>query len=233
MAARDNVHSRLVAWLKILLPLAALGMLSTLFLFSHRIDPTKAIRYSKVDVKKLAREPQVTAPDYAGVTQDGTAVTVSAAVAQPLTKAEAPDPTRPGASASGIVARFERKDGATTTVEAPQGRVDPVKGQMQLAGGVRINTSDGYSIRTEGLTGALDRTHLQSIGTVTATGPMGRIEAGGMVISAPAVPVAPAAAAMQATQAKSAGSAAAVPGPYVLVFNGGVKLIYTPSGKGN
>ncbi|GHE01697.1 hypothetical protein U879_16330 [Defluviimonas sp. 20V17] len=223
MAARDNVHSRLVAWLKILLPLAALGMLSTLFLFSHSIDPTKAIRYSKVDVKKLAREPQVTAPDYAGVTQDGTAVTVSAAVAKPMTKAETPDPARPGASASGIRARFERKDGATTTVEAPQGQLDPNRQEIKLGGGVRIDTSDGYRIRARALTGALDRTHLQSAGAVTATGPLGRIEAGGMVISAEAPPA----------PAKSAADVGAAPGPYVLVFNGGVKLIYTPPGKGN
>ena len=38
MAIPDNLHSRMVFWLKILLPILALAILSTLFLFSRRID---------------------------------------------------------------------------------------------------------------------------------------------------------------------------------------------------
>ena len=218
MALRDNVHSRLVAWLKVLLPLGALAMLSTLFLFSHSIDPSKAVRYAKVDVKKLASEPQVTAPDYAGMTRDGTSVTVRAAVATPLMSPDAQttpgSPAMQGVNATNLRVRFERKGGGATVVDAKTGSVDQGTGVMNLAGGVKINTSGGYQIDTLALTGLLDRTHLQSDGSVTATGPLGRIDAGGMVINA----------------AKTAGSDA--PGPYVLVFNRGVKLVYTPPEKG-
>lgn len=218
MASRDNVHSRLVAWLKILLPLAALGILSTLFLFSHEIDPSKAIRSSKVDVKQLASEPQVTMPDYAGMTRDGTSVTVSAAVAKPLVPpgtaaAAGADPTQPGAVVTQMRARFERRGGQTTTVDAATGSIDQGKGVMSLGGGVRIYTPDGSRIDARALTGLLDRTHLQSDGAVTSVGPLGRIDAGEMEITAGPGPN-------------------GQPGPYVLVFNHGVKLVYTPTEKG-
>ena len=44
--ARLDLHSRLVTWAKVALPLAALAILSTLFLLADRIDPTAAIPYA-------------------------------------------------------------------------------------------------------------------------------------------------------------------------------------------
>ena len=37
--ARADRHTRVVGWLKVALPLAALAILSTLFLVARRIDP--------------------------------------------------------------------------------------------------------------------------------------------------------------------------------------------------
>jgi lipopolysaccharide export system protein LptC len=82
-AGHENLHSRVVAWLKIILPLTALGILSTLFLFSRTIDPSDAIPYATVDVEERAREPRVTAPAYAGVTSDGARLSMTAAEARP------------------------------------------------------------------------------------------------------------------------------------------------------
>ncbi|WP_102225841.1 LPS export ABC transporter periplasmic protein LptC [Acidimangrovimonas sediminis] len=231
MRRRDNAHSRLVAWLKIVLPLGALALLSTLFLFSHSIDPSRAVRFSKVDVKQIASEQQVTMPNYNGVTQDGTSVSVTASVAKPLadpagggtggtaqaagkTAPAAPAvPAKPGARATVVHATFDHPDGGYTKVDAQHGKVNPTTGNMDLSGGVVITTSDGYRMDTDALTGRLDRTHLQSAGAVAGTGPLGRIDADHMVIDATP-------------------GADGKPGPYVLVFNGDVKLVYTPSQKG-
>ena len=60
-AALDG-WSRLVAALKVLLPLAALAILSTLFLVSNRINPEDALPYADVDVEARLREPRITAP---------------------------------------------------------------------------------------------------------------------------------------------------------------------------
>jgi len=197
MAAHDNIHSRLVAWLKVILPLAALALLSTLFLVSRGIAPEDALPYSEVDVEELAREPRLTAPRYAGVTLDGAALSVTAEVARPDT-AEAG-----GASATALTARLETPDGVTTDIAASDGRIDTAAGLLTLTGDVRIAASSGYAITTGEMTAALDRTLLSAPGTVAATAPMGRIDAGAM-------------------QLTSQGD------DYVLVFKGGVKLVYEP-----
>ena len=76
--ARVDRHTRLVGWLKVILPLTALAILSTLFLVARRVDPEAALPYAEVDVEDLAREPRMTAPTYAGTTEDGAALTLSA-----------------------------------------------------------------------------------------------------------------------------------------------------------
>jgi hypothetical protein len=73
----DNLHSALVAWLKILLPLAALAVLSTLFMVSRSVDPADAIPYAQVDIEDRLRDPRLTDAIFAGMTQDGTAVSWS------------------------------------------------------------------------------------------------------------------------------------------------------------
>ena len=97
--ARADFHSRLVGWLKVVLPLAALAILSTLFLLADRIDPTAAIPYAEVDVKDLVRDPRMTAPAYAGTTADGAGITLSATEARPASGEQA-------AAASGMVVLF-------------------------------------------------------------------------------------------------------------------------------
>lgn len=196
--AWDNAYSRLVAGLKILLPLAALGVLATLFLFQQHIDPSRAIPFATVDVEALARDAGIGAPTYAGVTEDGTAVTLTAATARP----DPADPRR--LSAQEIAAVLESPDGARTDVTAAAGRIDGPGDLLELSGGVTIVTSTGYRLTTERLQAALDRTHVRSDTPVAAEGPPGRIAAGGMEL----------------TEAEGGG--------YELVFTGGVKLLYDP-----
>lgn len=197
MAVHDNIHSRLVAWLKVILPLAALGLLSTLFLVSRGIAPEDALPYSEVDVEELAREPRLTAPRYSGVTLDGAALSVTAEVARP-------DMDGGGnASATGLTALLETPDGVTTDIAASDGELDIAASLLTLSGEVRIAASSGYVLTTGALNAALDRTSLVAPGAVAATAPMGRIDADSM-------------------QLTSQGDS------YVLVFNGGVKLVYEP-----
>ena len=52
----DNLHSRLVFWLKIALPLVALALLATLFLFGRPIRPEDAIPYASTDITDRAKD---------------------------------------------------------------------------------------------------------------------------------------------------------------------------------
>lgn len=196
---RDNLHSSLVVWLKIVLPLTALAFLSTLFLVSRGVNPEDAIPYADVDVADRLREPRLVDATFAGMTEDGAALTLKAAEAKPETTAGA------AGSASGLSGLLETPDGARTEITAAEAHLDQSARQLLLSGGVTLASSTGYRVKTPGLSVALDRTSLASTGAVQATGPAGNLSAGAMLLT------------------KTADG-------YVLVFNGGVKLIYQPPG---
>ena len=199
--ARVDWHTRLVGWLKVVLPLAALAILSTLFLVARRIDPEDALPYAEVDVEDLAREPRMTAPTYAGTTSDGASVTLSASEARPAAEGSP-------ATAAGLRLDLATPDGATTELLAAQARMDDTARELVLSGGVVVTTSTGYRLETAEVAAKLDRTGLESRAPVVATGPAGEIRADAMVLS-------------QDNR---------TPGAYVLVFKGGVRLVYQPGG---
>lgn len=175
MARRyDNSYSRLVAWLKILLPLAALVLLSTLFLVSRRIMPTEDLPYTIADAEQIAREQRLSAPRYSGVTDDGSSLNVTAAVARPE------GDTAGEASAETLTARLKTVDGVTTDVASDAGRLDTPGNRLNLSGNVRITTSSGLVVTSQALDAALDRTLLESPGPVEGHAPMGDITAGNL-----------------------------------------------------
>lgn len=194
-------HTRVVGWLKVALPLLALGILATLFLLSDQINPDEALPYAEVDVVDRAREPRMTAPTYAGTTTDGASLTLTADEARPAT-AESP------ANAQGVILELDTPDGSRTDLRARTAEIDRAAQQLVLSGGVTVTTQTGYRLDTPEVLARLDRSGLESRGAVTATGPVGDLEAGGMVLT-------------QDLQS---------PGSYVLVFNQGVRLVYRPGG---
>lgn len=203
MALRDNLHSTIVVWLKVTLPLVALAILSTLFLVSRTIDPEGAIPFAEVDIADRVRTPRLTAPTWAGMTDDGSALTVTADEARP------PLDRSTGATAQTLAAVLEMPDGSRANVVADTGRVDPEGQVLTLQGQVVITTSTGYRIETDALDTRLDRTEMVSKGPVAGDAPAGRLTAGAMTIRA----------------------VADSPGNYVMVFNGGVRLVYRPAGS--
>lgn len=200
MATYDNPYSRLVAWLKVLFPVLALILLSTMFLISHSIDPSRALTYAKVDLDNLARTQQITGPRFSGVTEDGAAISFSAATAQP-------DPQDPAIyTVTDLNAEIATPDGGEVAIRAAKALVDGRNNRLEMSGGVSLETSTDYQIRTEGLRAAMDQTWAESIGPVTATGPGGEISAG------------------QINLVRQPGDE----GKYLLVFKGGVKMVYVP-----
>lgn len=197
--AARSLHSRLVAWAKVLLPLTALVSLSLLFLLARTINPEDAIPYAQVDVEERIREPRVTAPAYAGVTADGAALTIRAAEARPGAEG-----SENAASATAVDGLLETPDGGTAHLTANAARLDEVAGRMLFSGGVTVETSTGYTVTMPEAATALTRTEIESGGDeVTAKGPPGDLRADHMRLTEQA-------------------------GGYLLVFNGSVRLIYQP-----
>lgn len=198
---RADRHTRVVGWLKVALPLTALAILSTLFLVARRIDPEAALPYAEVNVEDLAREPRMTAPTYAGTTEDGAALTLSATEARPAADGSP-------AKAAGLRLELATPDGGRTELLAAEAVMEDATRQVLLSGGVTLTTSSGYRLEMADVAAKLDRTGLESRTPVVASGPAGEIRADGMVL----------------------GQDNRTPGAYVLVFKGAVRLIYQPGG---
>ena len=193
-----DLHSRIVAWAKVILPLAALVILSTLFLFARAIDPNDAIPYAEVDVAERIREPRLTAPTYSAVTADGAALTFQASEARPASDG---GPAR----AEVMDVRLVTPDGGQADLSAAFGTLNTEAGLLTLAGGVTLTTSTGYRLQTEALEARLDRTGLMARSSIRAAAPMGQITAAGMTLQP--VPDTD---------------------EYVMVFTGRVRLTYIP-----
>lgn len=192
--------SRAVGWLKVVLPLIALGLLSTLFLVSDRIDPDAAIPYADVDIESRLREPRLTQPTYAGTTTDGSAITMKATEVRPAQTPETPS------TALDVTATLTTPDGKRTDLRSDEAMLDAESNMLHLSGDVRIADAQGYRLFTEVLDTNLSKTEFASPVPVKATGPIGEITANTMAL----------------TRNPVDGES------YLLVFNGRVKLVYQP-----
>ncbi|SFE51027.1 LPS export ABC transporter periplasmic protein LptC [Roseivivax sediminis] len=204
MAARSpGSYSRIVSWLKLLLPLVALGLLSTIFLFARNADPTANIPVATARDLAGRASQMVTDPRYSGTTDSGASVTLTAARARP-------DPEAEGQiRAETLEAAMAFEDGSRIDLAAPDARLRDSDDEVQLSGGVTITSSQGYRLTTDSLTAAMTRIEAQSGGAVRGEGPAGTIEAGRLRI-------------------EETGSEGARPGDVRLLFTGGVDVVYEP-----
>ena len=199
MSRRDKYYPRLIAWLRILLPLTALGILSTLFLLSRNIDPTQSIPFSAGEMEERVRDQRVTAPFFAGATPRGDMISFTASTARP----DGGNTDR--LLAENLSARIDLLGGSLVTFAADRGLVDGDTQRATLIGGAVITSSTGYEITTEELTAALNRIEAETAGPVQGTGPPGSFSAGKMQLK---------------SDPDSGGAH--------LLFTNGVKLIYDP-----
>ncbi|QBX35731.1 hypothetical protein E4191_14305 [Paracoccus liaowanqingii] len=201
-------RTRIVRWLRVLLPLVALAMLSTMFLFSRRSDTESRIPYAEVEAEAAAREGRIVAPDYSAVTPDGARLSLRAAQATPSAEG--------GGAAGDLRLDWQRPGGAdgdlTARLTAPQGGL--ADGQVRLEGGVRMTTSSGWQLDAARIEARLDASVITATQGVEAVAPFGRITAGQMRL-APRAP-------------GPDGDAAPGPDGAILNFSDGVRLIYQP-----
>ncbi|GHG17978.1 hypothetical protein [Paracoccus aerius] len=159
-------RTRVVRWLRVLLPLAALAMLSTLFLFSRGGDSESQIPYADVDAQAMARDPRLVSPEYAGVTDDGAQLTLRASEAMP---------GQGGGQAQDLRLDWQRPDGLRADLTAPQAGL--ADGAIRLDGGVRMTTSTGWTLDAASIDAATDRSRIAADEGVKAEAPFGTLSA--------------------------------------------------------
>lgn len=200
MAEFDNRYSRRIAWLKILLPMAALAILSSLFLVSKPKTPSITQLPPDQIVGDNTYKPHITGPSLSGVTRNGSTYTFSAGLAAPGT-----DDT---ITMSDFAGTLTSNTGFNVDVSASLGVIQNQNSIAVLSQGVRLTTSDGYDITTEELTADISNTVISSHGAISGTSPFGTVDAGQMILR-------------QQSQDGSKDT-------YELLFKKGVKVVYQP-----
>lgn len=196
----DLAYSRMVGWLKVVLPILALGVLSTLFLVARTVDPAQQLPFADVDVEGIARDESIGAPDYASVTEEGAAISVSATTAKP----DAEDPNK--VDGEEVRAAIDLPGGERINIVAGAMRMNPTDGVATLSQDVSITSSLGYAIEASGIEVALDRTGLKSTGPARLTGDIGELTANRFELT---------------TQSGTQNA-------HRLIFSGDVRLVFTP-----
>ncbi len=190
--------------LRVALPLGALALLSTVFLVPRGIDPQLAVDVSQIDVEDLARDPRVGGARFAGMTRDGTAVTISAQTVRSTEDLQDNGPIHLLLDAPDGELQFS--SGRKAVFRGQEGRIDQAQDEITVQGSVMLETSDGYRVNMAELISAIETTHVQGFGGITGHGPAGDITADSLELTQ--------------TDAQSGG--------YLLAFKGNVRLIYFP-----
>lgn len=190
-----------------MLPVVAIGLLSSLFLFPRTTDRLRGEFIDPEERAGLLREEWITRPRYSFLAEDGTAIDLRARVARPRVGGMALF------DATEVTASIVTATGARLEIEAGIAEIDTAGDAARLGGGTVFRTGEGHEIRTEELVAALDRLEIESAGPVEATGPEGRLSAGRLLM-----------------RLEGAGPDA-IEAVELLVFSGGVKLVYVPQAQ--
>jgi len=176
MARDANFHTRAVVWLKIFLPLSALALLSTLFLFA-RSPANQEQTLPFAQIQEIANEHRITAPQFSGVTDNGALVVVKAQSAQP------DDDRQELLKVVDIHITLNRPSGRNLQVTARESVIDTSAQTARLNGLARIVTSDGYQVETTGLSANLKTGEIETDGAMAAQVPFGSLTAGKMHVA--------------------------------------------------
>ncbi|MFT5869342.1 MAG: lipopolysaccharide export system protein LptC [Paracoccaceae bacterium] len=171
-----NRYSQGVAWIKVILPLLALSLLSTLFLFSRMPDPEQAIPFSEVDIEELVREQRLGSPRFAGTLDNGRQFEFLADVASPVAGQLSL------VHAEGIQTRIDLSETDFIMIHAEYGLFDLTEQRASLDNDVMITSSHGYTLSTQELSIGLADFWVTSPTETIAEGPNTQITAGAMEI---------------------------------------------------
>lgn len=194
-------YTRIVRWMKVLLPLGALLLIGAIFLIDRRGEESL---FSPEELARLGAGMQLEEPRFAGATDAGEPFVVSAARALPdgpvpdIIQLEAPE------------GRITFADDLVLEGTARTGLLSRDEMELTLTGSVVLRTSDGYRGQTEKLILDIDRRVASAPGRVTGFGPVGSIEAG----------------AMRALRADA--DAAQDANAMVILFEKGVRVVFIP-----
>lgn len=162
------IRSRIVALLRVILPLAALALLSVLFLLGGKPDPDATIPYADVDPREVAERQMATSATYSGVTTDGAHLNITGAQV-------VPGAAEGQGMASTVRMTLRAKDGRAADISAGHAAVEG--DLMLLQEGVRMTTADGWVVTAPEFHASRSLGTLSADAEVNARAPFGDLTA--------------------------------------------------------
>ena len=177
MPTATDPYSRLVTILKILLPLIAIGLLSSLFLVQNDGGAGGEIVFGSGDLEELGTGLRISNPVFSGSSRYADRFSFQADLVVP----DAVPPQR--ADISELAGEVIFADRGRIEIISRSGALDVPLQTLDLEGSVRIDTSDGYRMETEALRIELGGGSLSTSVPVKITGEIGQIEAGNLSVT--------------------------------------------------
>ena len=165
-------YSRFVTITKVVLPLIAIGLLGTVFLITNDDSLEGGFSFSQSDLNALESGLRIDKPRMFGSNPKGDLYNF---VADTLL----PDSLTPSLiEAQNISGEINYQSGEVIQLSAGKAEFMLEGNQLRLSEGMLVVMSDGSRIVGNGLLAELDTGKITSEGAITATGPLGDIQAG-------------------------------------------------------
>lgn len=198
MSRTDESYTHFIGFLKITLPLAALALMSTVFLFARAPTTDSVIPYAEIE--EIAREPRLSGAQMSGVSNDGAIIEIKAREARPNS-----GPNGDLTTAETLSAAIRTAEGILIEIRAGAGEINNVDRTARLTGLARLDTSNGYQMETSALNADLTSGRIISDGALEIQAPYGLLTAGQLIIETP-----------EGADGQR------------MIFQNGVRLVYTP-----
>lgn len=205
-----TTRSRIVGLLKVGFPLLAFGILAAVFLWRQEEDLGGGLTFSAADLEAMRTGLKLTEPQFSGASLSGDIYDFKASTVIPR------DIELSMADIEALDGRVQYADGRVIDLVSETASINLETRVIVMETGIVITTSDGYRAVAERLDVDVNASVLTGTGPVSATGPVGNIQAGGLVISA----------------APGVNRPTGVD-ETLISFTNGVRLTYTPTARGD
>lgn len=199
MAVGKLTYTQTISWLKVVLPVSALILLSTLFLFAKSVDPTAELPFADLEVDQRISNQQITSPFFSGEASNGNAISFWAESAAPNVN------DNHLMNAEKIRAHVKSGENEYVVFSAESAVVNSRGLEATLNEDVEVTLPDGAEILAQSLHFNMQDGTASSDTEILASTNFGQLKAGAMLI----------------TSDDTSGQVS-------ILFTNGINLVYTP-----
>ena len=167
-------YSRAVKWAKFIMPVIAVMLLASVFIFGKEDALRSGTISIDIDTINLTTDQKITNPQFSGLTNLGDSFILKAIEAMP----DSPTPEKIDLISPSL--EFDALQGVGFKISSNNGSVNFIEQSAKLNGNVYIYMTNGYKAISEKIQLNLKLGNLIAPGSVEVSGPYGKIIAGSM-----------------------------------------------------